>query len=133
MVQEQEETAVVAVWKRIQNVLLMDIHPRPFMIETAATRKYRAKARLSSRGIGTEGASVTSGEQVTPSIKRSGLSTTFAGPLERGRESPFAIAGNDIHVTPDTWVFGNIEIGATATITAQHVDGKFIAKKIVMK
>jgi len=133
MVQEQEETAVAAVWKRIQNVLLMDIHPRPFMIETAATRKYRAKARLSSRGISADGSAALSTDSSAPSIKRSALSTTFSGPLERGRESPFAIAGNDIHVTPDTWVFGNIEIGATATITAQHADGKFIAKKIVMK
>ena len=131
MVQQQEETAVSAVWKRIQNVLFMDLHPRPFMIETAATRRYRAQARLSSRGIAPGAAP---GEQtVAPTAKRSALSTTFSGPLERGRETPYAIAGNDFIVTPDTWIFGNLDVGASSTITTQHVDGKLVAKKVVMR
>ena len=133
MVQQQEETAVAAVWKRIQNVLLMDVHPRPFMIETAATRRYRAQARLSSRGIAPAGAAAVEAKPAAPAVKRSALSTTFSGPLERGRETQYAIAGNDIVVTPDTWIFGNLEIGATSMITAHQVDGKLVAKKVVMR
>ena len=88
----------------------------------AEVRRKRAAARIA------KSASVPSSARA-PRQEHSVLQ----GKLEPGRMTPFAIAGQDFVIDSDTWMFGEVRVGATAQVQVQYFNGDLHARKVLIQ
>lgn len=56
---------------------------------------------------------------------------TVAGVIQRGQQAAYSINGQDFEITPDTWIFGDVKYGLSATVQLVHVQGATYARKII--
>ena len=56
----------------------------------------------------------------------------LSGKLTPGNGTTFAINGRDFHFDSNTWMFGEVRMGSSATVTVCLSSGNLYAKKIVV-
>ncbi len=56
----------------------------------------------------------------------------LSGAIEKGSACKFAIGGEDFVIDNDTWIFGEVRYGATASVKGERRGNQNFAKKIVM-
>lgn len=75
---------------------------------------------------------VTGGKNAKKKIKKNAVGRSSAsktlqfaleGPLGRGEHTAFAINGYDLKTTADTWIFGQLRVGAYAKVKGVIVNG----------
>ena len=65
--------------------------------------------------------------------RKSPAAFNLKGELKPGQGSPFSVGGTDIIIDSDSWVFGELTYGATATVTGvRRSGGERYATKIVV-
>ncbi len=57
---------------------------------------------------------------------------TLKGVIERGSRTPYALNGNDFSLDSDTWIFGEVRVGAEATVIGLRMSDVTYAKKIII-
>ncbi len=107
----------------------------PFMPSNAsAIRKARAeklKAELLSKKE--KAKQVGGGVAAVSSNRTKHAEFVFEGDLQYGHSTDYAVHGVDIHINNDTWVFGDLRIGAQATVKGIYAKGdQAHAKKIII-
>ena len=68
----------------------------------------------------------------TTSSKQNSQRFALEGAIQAGTNSPFSINGKDFSITDDTWVVGDLEIGAYASVRGPLKGGKRVATKVVI-
>jgi|GEM_PF-6285769 len=58
---------------------------------------------------------------------------TITGIIQRGHDTPYSVDGQDFEITPDTWIFGNIRYGVTASVQLVRATGAAYARKIIIQ
>ncbi len=67
-------------------------------------------------------------------VKPQNLQFALEGPLTKGESSPFSINGYDLKTTADTWIFGELRIGAIAKVKGVIMNGhERLCTSIVIK
>lgn len=56
----------------------------------------------------------------------------LTGVLGAGQTTKFAIAGEDIVIDEDTWIFGEVRLGGLATVKGEKIGAQNFAKKLTM-
>lgn len=57
---------------------------------------------------------------------------SFEGILRKGQETTYAINGQDVEISEDTWMIGNMAIGAKASVKGVMRNGQRQVTKIVI-
>ena len=57
---------------------------------------------------------------------------TRVGPLDSGKATMFSVNGLDFVITPETWIFGQVRLGAVATVHMAQQGDRIIAKKVII-
>lgn len=67
-----------------------------------------------------------------PNAKAGVRPFTLEGQIMRGNRGAFSVAGEDFVISNDTWIFGDVVVGALATVHGVTKNGERIARKIVV-
>jgi hypothetical protein len=105
----------------------------PELLGTPVSRIGRVSQALISRSSG-KGRLGNKGEQRKAAQANKGTLRPFTleGQLMRNSIGGFSVAGEEFEIGNDTWVFGDIEPGACATVHGVLKNGVRLARKIVV-
>ena len=68
----------------------------------------------------------------TESLK--GARFRLEGTISRGKRTEYSVAGEDVVLDPETWVFGHMRHGSFAQVQGLYgTEGERIARKVVIK
>ena len=117
-----EESALSTMFRRVQDILFMDVQQ---ILGGRAARPPIQPRRPSGRVVRRP-------SQAAEGVASRASTFEVSGEIRRGLEAPYAVNDTEFFLVDSTWVFGDVQIGAQATVTVCAAQGKLVAKKIVI-
>ena len=114
----------------LASVLDMLLKPVPYLPEASfLSARPPSREEVKRRLYKKKGKRMQSGEDVSYDNAEQ---HTIKGAIARGSQTPYSIAGQDISLDSDTWIFGEVRVGSEATVIGLRMNNITYAKKIII-